>query len=55
MGPVKCKFCKQKRYLYLPGDGLCDRCWELQTRIKNDQNLAVRVLKKLGYEVNKKC
>jgi hypothetical protein len=35
------------------GTRMCDACWELSTRITMDENLAVRVLKGLGYTIYK--
>jgi hypothetical protein len=32
-------------------DKLCNRCWELKTRIIYNPNLAIIVLDELGYDV----
>lgn len=45
-----CSLCKQKK-LIGEGTGLCDRCWELKTRITYNPNLAIIVLDELGYDV----
>ena len=32
-------------------DNLCDRCWELQTRIERDPKIAANILVDLGYTI----
>ena len=45
-----CRIC-QEREAFGPGTGLCDGCWELEHRILNRPDLAIKILSNLGYEV----
>lgn len=48
---IDCRLCDRKTTSL--GTKLCDRCWELETRITYDLKLAVKVFKNLGYSVKK--
>ncbi len=44
---IACKLCgKPTEY---SGTKLCDRCWELEHRIYMDPELAIKILKDMGY------
>ena len=42
---VPCRICKDETPML--GTKLCDRCWELETRINRDPDLAERILTRL--------
>ena len=46
---VPCTYCKEPTYML--GTKLCDRCWELSTRIRHDHALAAAMLAENGYTV----
>ena len=41
---IKCRLCGNDTTML--GTKLCDRCWELETRIQADLELAERILRK---------
>lgn len=43
---VKCRICKTPTPML--GSKLCDRCWELETRIKMDPEIARKILRSLS-------
>lgn len=46
---IPCRLCtKPTRML---GTKLCNGCWELETRIHSDPEIAIKILNKLGFEV----
>ena len=45
-----CRIC-QEREAIGSGTGLCNGCWELEHRISNRPDLAIKILSNLGYEV----
>ena len=46
---VPCNYCKEPTFML--GTKLCDRCWELSTRIRHDPTLAATMLAEYGYTV----
>lgn len=44
---AQCKLCGSEKGW--PETKLCDRCWELKTRIENDPALAIQILKDAEY------
>ena len=44
---VPCKRCGRPTPMI--GTRLCNGCWELQTRIKSQPELAMQILRELGY------
>ena len=49
---VHCKICG--KLTDFTGTKLCNRCWELETRIDRDIELTIKILEKRGYSVVKK-
>lgn len=47
--PVPCRICNMPTLMY--GTHLCDRCWELEHRIKMDPELTTKILHYLGFAV----
>ena len=45
---VRCRFCG--RWTHMMGTKLCDRCWELETRVQADPEIAVRVLREMEFD-----
>lgn len=39
---IPCRLCEKPTPML--GTKLCDRCWELETRIRNDPELALKIL-----------
>lgn len=48
-----CCICKEEKNVSI-SQSLCDRCWELKTRILHDPELAIEILLGLGYVITKK-
>ena len=46
---IPCRICEKPTRML--GTKLCDRCWELESRIHMDPEIAVKILKKLGLEI----
>ncbi len=45
-GTIPCKLCGKPTYML--GTKRCDRCWELETRVRTDPELAKRILEEIG-------
>jgi len=45
-----CRICQETEASGL-ATGLCDGCWELEHRISNRPDLAIKILSSLGFEV----
>lgn len=45
---VDCKWCGTPTLML--GTKMCDRCWELQTRIESNLDLAKRMIEELSLE-----
>ena len=43
---IPCRLCKKPTPML--GTKLCDRCWELETRINIDPEIAIKILSKIG-------
>lgn len=43
---IPCRLCKKPTPML--GTKLCDRCWELETRIHYDPELATQIISKIG-------
>lgn len=42
---IKCKWCGKETTSI--GTKMCDSCWELETRINNDLELAKKIIKRI--------
>lgn len=49
MKTVPCKHCETPTPM--TGTEMCNRCWELDTRIRHNPELAVSIIEDLGYTV----
>lgn len=49
---LPCKYCGLPTLML--GTRLCDRCWELEHRVKNDIEITIQILNTLGYIVKLK-
>lgn len=47
--PIPCRLCSMPTLMH--GTQLCDRCWELESRIKMDPVIAGKILHELGFAV----
>ena len=45
---IPCRLCEEPTPML--GTKLCDRCWELETRIHMNPEIATRILNKLGFD-----
>jgi hypothetical protein len=46
---VPCLWCREQTRS--TGTKMCDKCWELHSRIASDPALATRILESLGYDI----